>query len=372
MLQRDAEAEREKWKQEQSNSQKELEMKGFLPLAYSLPLSPVTSSDILISRLQQQLQQFQEQHDSTLATLHQTRSQLLASEKKNHELELQLLQQRPPLPLPPPPSVPSPATSPRVEEQIEIQRLEGRVKYYQEELAEQRAQYQQLNEKVIRFNSELIDCKNRLGLKEKDFDEERNQKLEQQKLIEELERKVRDFEEEQLQRQDLQQSKSVQARSHRFPQKAAAVEGDGECATQRRGYFDETESSIAPEDDHAGHPQLQAYPRHGHSESQVHRPQQFSTQAITPQERSVAEIIASMLMEELEKFNIRAPGRSALEEISVKVALRLLWSARDLDGQGQRLSLQELLSDQRLLSDLIADTQVIFPSLLLSMPFMTL
>ena len=40
-LQREAEAEREKRKQELSNSQKEFEMKGFLPLPSSaLPLSP--------------------------------------------------------------------------------------------------------------------------------------------------------------------------------------------------------------------------------------------------------------------------------------------------------------------------------------------
>jgi hypothetical protein len=340
-------------------------------------------------RLQQQLQQLQEQYDSTVTTLHQTRANFLASEKKNHELELQLLQQRQPPPLPPSPPSPTPSavTSPRgMEEQIEIQQLEGRVKYYQEELAEQRAQCQQLNEKIIRFNSELLDYKNRLGQKEKDFDEERRQQLEQQKMIEDLERKLKDLEEQQRQerrdegflrasqQQQTQRSKSQPLRSHHHADglhlEETELRRDDENLVQLRGYFDETESSIAPEDDHLAPP----HPQSRHRQS-TQRSLQFSTQAITPQERSVAEIIASMLMEELEKLEMvavrhrghpernsgdrkggRGPDRGALEELSVKVALRLLWSARDREGQ--RMSLQELLSDQRFLSDLIADTQV--------------
>jgi hypothetical protein len=278
---------------------------------------------------------------------------------------------------------------------MELQRLEGRVKYYQEELGEQRAQFQQLNEKVIRFNTELVEYKNRLSEKEKELEEERNGKLEQQKMVEDLEGKMRDLEDQQRQwkqqqQQQGQQQERQQRRGEGFfggPQhheqqqrssRSRIQPGMGVGDGHGRGYFDETESSIAPEDD------IQSQPRHHRQPNSQPRQHQFSMQTISPQERSVAEIIASMLMEELERLEggaaVRSrrhgqPDKSALEEISVKVALRLLWSARDRDRdvEGQRLSLQELLSDQRFLSDLIADTQVIppppsCPSSLLTLP----
>ena len=117
------------------------------------------------------------------------------------------------------------------------------------------------------------------------------------------------------------------------------------------GYFDETESTIGPDDDDY------KFSDKNKILSQTPRYQ------LSQYERSAAESIASILVEELDRGLVekkQLKNKESIFDISIKVALRLLHSAsREGSEDNRGFSLNEILSDQRFLSELIADTQVI-------------
>jgi hypothetical protein len=328
----------------------------------------------------------QQQLEATNSLFQQTRDHLarIQIENKNYEIEIQSLQKISTLPSNSYPISPQssallpPAPLQTSEEKIEIERLEGRIKYYQEQLDEQRNQCSVMNENLLRSHAELMEHKQQLRTKDRELIEEQSQNKELKRAMEEMKKRSdQQTRQEQIEsqgRRKVSQTTSspplslddVEVVERRSTRGEVGVRGGGVGARHGSGYFDESESTIAVDDigpfsqnrPHGG--QIREGGRGERGKAGDHQ--------LTQHERSAAEMIASIFIEEMQP-HCSLPGKkiseSVLYEVSVKVALRLLCDARKVRDGIAGSSLLELLNDRRFLADLVADTQVTATSSLL-------
>jgi hypothetical protein len=331
----------------------------------------------------------QQQLEATLALFHQTRDHVsrLQVENKNSEQEIQNLQKMSTTnSLTQPPS-PSPAPPPLQisDEKLEIQRLEGRLKYYQEQLDEQRQHSAVMNEHLLKSQTELFENKEFQRKQEQEFIETLSQNKELKRILEELRNKVTGYEVQMKEMMGAGAGVGVGVKNERRRIEPPATLSPDEVGVDERrryvsssdaiprgvaprdggGYFDESESTIEVGDElrpfgdqmrgGGGGRRARTGARGDGGRGAGHQ--------LTQHERGAAEIISSILVEEMQHSipNGKKIQENVLYEVSVKVALRLLCDARKGREGSDGLSLLELLEDRRFLADLVADTQVVSP-----------
>lgn len=289
---------------------------------------------------------------------------MIKSEKKYHELEVQLIKNS---------STQSPQIQPSqqftsirntnesiessFEDKIEITRLEGRIKYYEKEQQDHRYQLEEMSEKIMKYNIDINDYKNRLSIKEKELLDEKQKSLELNEKVKNLELKISELKKiKENDYQILTSSSSPRPISIPIPPLSSSLlqqQQQQQSSSPSPGYFDETESTIGPDEND--------YKFLDKNKIQTTRSTRYH---LSQYERSATESIACILVEELERGGLilkkQLKNKESIYDISVKVALRLLHIASENNSKEfSGYSLNEILSDQRFLNELITDTQVI-------------